>query len=401
MPEKHSFAEHIKAYRIRLDYTQEEAAQALGYSKATVAAWESERRFPSHNEITRLASLLNVDQQTLTQSIKVRRAEAYTHKKQIGNNEADKEITFDMTVSEILDRAETIITLAWNAWFAAKPGQATKEIYRLIPQLEQMLNNPALPRYASRIRELLLRSHGLLGTMRIDALQNNDALYHLTQAHRLATEMHDLDQAVTYIALIGDALRRQGNKGKATHVMEEALEQAVNAQKVTRGNILQLLAYTYADTGRAEEFERTVDTASDLLVFSGEGKDIARKEFNPFELYEIRGKGNRDLGKPTEALRYLYLAEQSLHTEVIPPRWYALLDISKGQAYCDIGDLQNGIALASQGFLRAYQCHSLRQMHRVRKLLKKLEASAQQGDKLVKELREMLYETYAKLELEG
>jgi len=61
-------------------------------------------------------------------------------------------------------------------------------------------------------------------------------------------------------------------------------------------------------------------------------------------------------------------AEKNLRLEATIPRWYALLDISKGQAFCDAGDLTNGVNLASQGFLLAYKCHSSRQMNCVRKL---------------------------------
>src|SRR5205085_9707098 len=116
-------------------------------------------------------------------------------------------------------------------------------------------------------------------------------------------------------------------------------DQATNARQTTRGHILQLLAYTYADTGNETAFERTIEEATDLLAFTGEARDTARKEFVPFEIYEIRGKASRDLGKPLNALYYLELAEHSLKAESVPPRWHAVLDISRGQAYSDAGDL--------------------------------------------------------------
>ena len=46
-----------------------------------------------------------------------------------------------------------------------------------------------------------------------------------------------------------------------------------------------------------------------MLAFTGEARDTAKKEFVPFEIYEIRGKASRDLGKQLNALNYLELAE--------------------------------------------------------------------------------------------
>jgi hypothetical protein len=50
-------------------------------------------------------------------------------------------------------------------------------------------------------------------------------------------------------------------------------------------------------------------------------RDTAKKEFIPFEIFEIRGKVNRDLGKPLAAIPSLDLAEKSLgKAESITPR---------------------------------------------------------------------------------
>lgn len=99
-------------------------------------------------------------------------------------------------------------------------------------------------------------------------------------------------------------------------------------------------------------------------------------------------------------LEYLDLAEKSLKSKAVTPRWHALLDISRGQAHCDTGDLTTDVELASRGFLVAYECHSPRQMNRVRKLLRKLEAGPLNHERKVAELQELVYETYMKMDLE-
>src|SRR5437588_10439660 len=108
----------------------------------------------------------------------------------------------------------------------------------------------------------------------------------------------------------------------------------------------------------------------------------------------------RSENQPLNALNYLELAEKFLKTEAVTPRWHALLDISKGQAYCDAGDVATGIDLASRGFSLAFKCHSPRQMNRVRKLLKKLEAGPLKSERKVRELKELVYETYMHMDLD-
>lgn len=92
-----------------------------------------------------------------------------------------------------------------------------------------------------RTKELVIRCHGLLGAIYLDALQNDPALYHYIQAHKLAEEIHDTNLTVTSLALMGDVLRQQNDKATAISYMENAREQAVNANKATLGHILQLL----------------------------------------------------------------------------------------------------------------------------------------------------------------
>ena len=300
-----------------------------------------------------------------------------------------------------LDSAESILNLAWEAWFTSKPKQAAWEINKLLPKLDRMLHLSMFANHRLRIQELAIRCHGLLGAISLDALKNDTALYHYIHAFHIAEDMHDLSQSTTYLALMGDTLRRQGEKKKAISYMENALTQASVTSNAVQGHILQLLAYTYADTGNEADFERTIAHATDMLAFSGEATDIARKEFVPFEIYEIRGKANRDLGKPLQSLQYLDLAAQTLRRDAVPLRWYAMLDISKGQAYCDAGDLSTGVTLARQGFLQAYQYRSLRQMNRVRKLLRRLEANGLSQDGNVMELKDVLHETYMHMDPEG
>jgi transcriptional regulator with XRE-family HTH domain len=305
----------------------------------------------------------------------------------------------NQAINERLDQSESIINLAWEAWFASRPKLATREITKLLPGLERMIYMPLATVQVLRTKELVIRCHGLLGAMYLDALQNDSALYHYIQAHKFAEEIHDTNLTVTYLALMGDVLRQQNDKATAISYMGNARDQATKADQATLGHILQLLAYTYGDIGNETAFEQTISEATDLLAFTGEGRDITKKEFIPFEIYEIRGKANRDLGKPLKALPYLELAEKSLNkAESVTPRWHALLEISRGQAFCDAGDIATAVDVVSKGFIMAYQCHSPHQMNRVRKLLRKLENSPFRNHPRVQDLKNLLYETYMRLD---
>jgi len=302
-------------------------------------------------------------------------------------------------IHERLDQAESIINLAWEAWFGSRPKQVAREITKLLPTLERMISMPLATVHVLHIKELVIRCHGLLGTIYLDALQNNSALYHYMQAHKFAEEIHDTNLIATYLALTGDVLRQQNDKAAALKYMENARDRAANADRATLGHVLQLLAYTYGDIGNETAFEQAISEATDLLVFAGEGRDTVKKEFIPFEVYEIRGKANRDLGKPLNALPYLELAEKSLDkAESVTPRWQALLGISRGQAFCDAGDIMTGLDLISKGFLLAYQCHSPHQMNRVRKLLRKLGNSPSRNHPEAQNLQDLLYETYMRMD---
>jgi len=398
----------------RQGYTLQEVADEIGISRRTLTSYVSGQVAIPRIYLEKIAYTIGCDVEELVGRPLNRnettsfRLQTSPQKPELGQppstiilaSQITTPLLLDQTINERLDNAESMINLSWEAWFASRPKQAGRELSRLLPKLQHLLSTPVLSTQKLHIQELLIRCHGLLGVISLDALENNTALFHYTHAHQIATEIHDVDQATTYLALIGDVLRRQNEKQQAISRMENARDQAIHASRATQGHVLQLLAYTYADTGNEPAFERTIQEATDLLAFTGEARDTVGKEFVPFEIYEIRGKASRDLGKPINALKYLELAEKSLRTEAATPRWHALLDISKGQAYADAGDLTNGIELASQGFLLAYKCHSPRQMNRVRKLLRKLEAGPLKGERKVGELKELVYETYMNMDLE-
>ncbi len=390
----------LKKARLRLGYTQKVLADFAQVGEATIQRAESGKPLRPDS----IQQLCNHFSERYQRQVPPQELGLVPEEKALPEIASSKLIistAFDPEAEEKLDSAESLIDLAWEAWFASRPKEAARSVGRLLPGLEKMAHALYQPGQTLRAKELTVRAHGLLGTICLDALQNDTSLFHYMQAHRYAEEIHDADLSATYLCLIGDVLRRQNDEAGALQHMEHAKDSASHASNTTRGHILQLLAYTYGDTGQEAAFERTISEATDLLAFSGEGIDAAQKEFIPFEIYEIRGKVNRDLGKPLSALPYLELAEKSLATaNSVTPRWHALLEISRAQAFCDAGDIATGVELACKGFTMAYQCRSPRQMNRVRKLLRKLEKGPFRTHPRVQDLKNLLYETYMYMDSE-
>ena len=383
---------HVRLERESRGWSQEDLAEKIGTSQKVVSRWERGESTPLPYYRQRLCKLFGRNAAELGFLDEQSREESSNNDTFNGNVHLS---LFDQGVKDTLDSAESIINLAWEAWFASRPSVAARTVNKLLPSLEKIAYSPYLPGHTLRAKKLAIRAHGLLGSVCLDASQNDTALFHYMQAHRFAEEIHDVDLATTYLCLVGDVLRRQNDQSGALSHMENARDLASHASNTTRGHILQLLAYTYGDTGQEAAFERTISEATDLLAFSGEGIDTVQKEFIPFEVYEIRGKINRDLGKPLNAIPYLALAEKSLNAaDSVTPRWRALLEISRAQTYCDAGDIAPGIELACKGFIMAYQCRSLHQMNRVRKLLRKLENGPFRHHPRVQDLKNLLYETY-------
>ncbi|QBD75012.1 helix-turn-helix domain-containing protein [Ktedonosporobacter rubrisoli] len=380
----------IRRERQLRGWSQQKVAELVGTSEDVVSRWERGERKPSPffqeklcmlygrstEELGFIPPSLNMFTATTTQMEDIH------------------------VIDERLDQAESIINLSWEAWFASRPKQVVREVTKLLFNLEKTILTPLAAVHKLHAKELIMRGHGLLGGIYLDELQKDAAFYHYSQAHKVAEEIHDINLSPTYFVLIGDVLRRQNDKMVALSYMEQARDQAIRtANMATLGYVLQILAYAYSDIGNEAAFECAISKATDLLAFADEGKDAAKKEFTPFEIYEIQGKANRDLGKPLKAISYLELAEKSLnHTDSMMPRWRALLEISRGQALYDAGEIKSAIDVISKGFILAYQCHSPHQMNRVRKLLKKLESGPDKSFSEVQNLKSLLYETYMRMD---
>jgi tetratricopeptide (TPR) repeat protein len=294
------------------------------------------------------------------------------------------------------DLAERVITMGYTSWLASRPDDARHAVDSVLPWLEAAQRRAPQATHAKQGLRLLSRGYELLGALALDRLENDAAISRFRQALTISEELRDTNLIAAHMTELGDAYRRKGDTRTALALMETALSKTTHGERATRGYVLEMLAYTYTDTRDEAAFLRNIEEATDLLGHTGEGEDgSAKREFIPFEVLEIHGKSLREFGHASLALDYYQRAEQSLMSRPSMPRWHALLTISKAQALCDAGELDEGIRLAIQGITLAHACQSPRQMNRVRKLMLKLDSSHYAAAPQLTPLRDIVRQIYS------
>src|SRR5579859_5766494 len=69
------------------------------------------------------------------------------------SSQIDNPSALDLGVREKLDSAESIIDLAWEAWFASRPREVARAVNKLLPGLERIAHSSVLPIYTLRAKE--------------------------------------------------------------------------------------------------------------------------------------------------------------------------------------------------------------------------------------------------------
>ena len=75
---------------------------------------------------------------------------------EISSNSLIISTTFDPEVEDTLDNAESMIDLAWEAWFASRPKEAARSVSRLLPRLEKLAYALYQPGHTLRAKELAI-----------------------------------------------------------------------------------------------------------------------------------------------------------------------------------------------------------------------------------------------------
>ena len=280
--------------------------------------------------------------------------------------------------------AESVITLGYTSWLASKPNEAQRAVQTILPLLEAGQQRGLSARHAKDEKYTMARAYELLGALALDRMEYDTAITEFRRALTKSEEIGESNLIAAHMTEIGEAYRRNGDILSALDIMKSALTLARRNDKATLGYVLEMLAYTYAENRDELSFRHHIEEAINLLGHSGSGEGMSQREFVPFEVLEIYGKGLRDFGHAKEGLTYLQRADDSLMMQPNMPRWQAVVTISKAQALCDAGEMDEGIALAVRGLRLAHYCQSPRQMNRVRKLATRLKKThSGQSSKLI------------------
>jgi transcriptional regulator with XRE-family HTH domain len=199
---------HIRLERETRGWSQEDLAEKIGTSQKVVSRWERGESTPLPYYRQKLCKLFGRNAAELG-FLDEQSSEDHPVAESAANDTFHGNLhlsMFDLGVIDKLDSAESIINLAWEAWFASRPSVAARSVNTLLPGLEKIAYSPYLPGQTLRAKHLVIRAHGLLGSICLDASQNDTALFHYMQAHRFAEEIHDGDLAATYLCLMGDVL---------------------------------------------------------------------------------------------------------------------------------------------------------------------------------------------------
>lgn len=293
-----------------------------------------------------------------------------------------------------LEIGERIINLGFTSWLASRPDEARQAVESIMPWLEAAIRRAPISTSAKQGKHLLARGHELLGALAMDRMENDTAIAEFRRALTLSEELGDINLIAAHMTELGEAHRRKGNIELGISLMENGLKKAQGAGRATKGYVLEMLAYGYTDIGNKGAFMSHIEQAIDLLSHAEEGEGAGKRDFIPFEVFEIYGKAMRDFGEPVRALGYFNQAEEALKQRPYAPRWHAVLDISTSQALFDAGQFEEGTKLAIRGISLAHSCQSPRQMNRVRKLLNTLDKGKYKGVAELVQLREVVRDIY-------
>ena len=174
----------LRAARQNRGWPQARLAEIIGADSTMISRWECDARKPEPLYQEKVCSIFQLSTVELEFTEPLNLIESPNNDVQLVK--ATQITMLNQTMNEKLDHIESIINLAWEAGFTANPKQAAREITRLLPSLEKIIYSSQLSLHVLRASELAIRGHGLLGSVYLDSLQNDMALFHYTQAHTYA-----------------------------------------------------------------------------------------------------------------------------------------------------------------------------------------------------------------------
>lgn len=389
MLNENAFGQLVKAYRGQRGWTQEELAQRWGYARGYVSQIErGKRKLDSMTQVMRLADILDIPQEKLEEIGRgIPRRKIDVQKPE----QADSAI-----LQMLLAPGRDMVRLSYLNWIADQHPVIEESLRNLIYQLDQALisyhgelMNPA--------QQLLAYAHQMLGKIAFDHLDLAAAAGHFSEMIDLGEELHDPDIITLGMTLQGSLLRKRGRFEHASRCFHAAKPYADVASPGVQGVRYNLMARLYYDSGNELEFLRAINPALEIAEQMKESIAGLANDFSLDEVLQEQASGYTELWKPEKAIE-IYKETDQLRS-FRPLRDQGAYIINKAQAYLQLEDLDQGIALSLKGLRLATEYQSRRHIGWVEKSYNRLMVLPIGKEQKLNALRDALVE--AKRNVEG
>src|SRR5260370_2465591 len=125
-----SYPNALRAWLKQAGYSFREVSRETAIPESTLYDWAAGNRPIPHRERQVLARLLGCEEHDL----QPQPADKGLLPTGTGFHEHTIHLSvFDLDVTEKLDSEESLITLAWEAWFASRPPEVARPLFPLLP----------------------------------------------------------------------------------------------------------------------------------------------------------------------------------------------------------------------------------------------------------------------------
>lgn len=275
-----TFGELFKHFRKAYDYTQAEAAKQFGYSEETIKSWEQGRRFPSRDDIKRLASLMEIDQEEVKKAIKVGHSKAEAGKIQLGNTVGDNHISF----------FENEIHTRWDMYRTGGSKRASRGLDIWLSIQKHAIGEIKGSIWYSKALTTLNLSYQLEGCIYSDLMLHPQAHSAFKNALQVAESLQDHELMAATLARLGVAYIQQNRPKAALSCLNQAvslirdvpvphlkayifkgLSEAFAMRKQTNESLYNIDLAEYTLGGRREVFERSVCEVNVISITAQRG----------------------------------------------------------------------------------------------------------------------------------
>jgi hypothetical protein len=138
-PQMASYPNALRTCIKQAGYSFREVSRETAIPESTLYDWAAGNRPISHRERQVLARLVGCEEHDLQPH------PADKGLLPIGTGFHERIVhpsIFDLGVTEKLDSAESLITLAWETWFASRPREVARSVIKLLPDLEKIAYSP-------------------------------------------------------------------------------------------------------------------------------------------------------------------------------------------------------------------------------------------------------------------